>query len=109
MITRIHVNQHVIRSNHKSGSREPVITCKNYKENQYGHQVIIYGNDGTEACRVIYSPDKPLSCGARVYIETHNEVEVVQNQAKSDKQMNLELLKDVEQITRCVPVGNRED
>jgi hypothetical protein len=23
---------------------------------------------------VIYSPDKPLSCGAKVWVETHSEV-----------------------------------
>ena len=26
--------------------------------------------------RVIYSPDKPLSCGARVWIETKSEVDI---------------------------------
>jgi hypothetical protein len=25
----------------------------------------------------VYSPDKPLSCGAHVWIETHAEVEVI--------------------------------
>ena len=29
----IHVNQHKIRSNSKSGDREPVITVKTYKSN----------------------------------------------------------------------------
>ena len=72
----IHVNQHKIRSNLKNGTREPVITCKSYKDNQYGHSVVIYDKNGEEACRVVYSPDKPLSCGARVYIVTDNEVAV---------------------------------
>lgn len=73
----IHVNQHVIKSNRKTGAREPVITCKTYDSNQYGHEVIIYDKDGNEVARVIYSPDKPLSCGAHVWIETTNEVKVV--------------------------------
>ena len=72
----IHVNQHKIRSNLKNGTREPVITCISYKDNQYGHSVIIYDKHGEEACRVVYSPDKPLSCGARVYIVTENDVAV---------------------------------
>tara|TARA_Y100000114_G_scaffold157313_1_gene189583 strand:+ start:4303 stop:4542 length:240 start_codon:yes stop_codon:yes gene_type:complete len=72
----IHVNQHKIRSNSKNGTRDPVITCKSYKDNQYGHSVVIYDKYGEEACRVVYSPDKPLSCGARVYIVTENEVSV---------------------------------
>lgn len=68
----IHVNQHVIKANKKDGKDDPVITVKNYKENQYAHEVEIKGD-----CRVVYSPDKPLSCGATVWIETRGEVVVV--------------------------------
>jgi mRNA deadenylase 3'-5' endonuclease subunit Ccr4 len=77
----IHVNQHKIRSNTRTGQCEPVLTCKTYKDNQYGHEVVIYGQDGKEAARVVYSPDKPLSCGARVWIETSNDVKVIKNEA----------------------------
>jgi hypothetical protein len=28
--------------------------------------------------RVVYSPDKPLSCGAHVWIETESEVEILE-------------------------------
>lgn len=76
MKTIIHVNQHVIKANTKSGKREPVLTCKNYKGNTYASEVVIYGQDGKEAARVVYSPDKPLSCGARVWIETKNKIEL---------------------------------
>lgn len=69
MKTVIHVNQHVIRANRKTGEREPVLTCKTYKGNQYARSVTING-----PCRIIYSPDKPLSCGATVWIETGSEV-----------------------------------
>ena len=65
MLKRIHINQHVIRRNAKTGEREPVITCKTYKSNDYAHEVDIDG-----PCKIIYSPDKPLSCGAKVWIET---------------------------------------
>jgi hypothetical protein len=67
----IHINQHVIRKNQKTGEREPVITVKNYKENRYAHSVRING-----PCIVRYEPDNPLSCGARVWIETEDGVEV---------------------------------
>ncbi len=67
----IHINQHVIRKNHKTGEREPVITVKNYKENRYAHSVRING-----PCVIRYEPDNPLSCGARVWIETEDGVEV---------------------------------
>jgi hypothetical protein len=67
----IHVNQHMIRRNTKTGERNPVLTVKSYKDNQYGHEVVVNG-----PCVIRYSPDKPLSCGARVWIETESPVEV---------------------------------
>jgi hypothetical protein len=66
----IHINQHVIRSNSKTGEREPVITVKTYKDNNYASEVKVDG-----PCKIVYSPDKPLSCGAKVWIETEAEVE----------------------------------
>lgn len=69
MKTIIHVNQHAIRRNAKSGGNEPVLTVKTYKSNTYAHTVDIQGSS-----RLVYSPDKPLSCGARVWIETHANV-----------------------------------
>ena len=66
----IHVNQHVIKSNRKHDKREPVLTVKTYKSNEYAHEVHIDG-----PCSIIYSPDKPLSCGAHVWIETRANVE----------------------------------
>lgn len=72
MKTIIHVNQHVIRANIKKDEREPVLTVKTYKSNTYAHEVNITG-----PAKVIYSPDKPLSCGARVWIETEEPVEIV--------------------------------
>jgi hypothetical protein len=69
MKKRIHVNQHIIRKNHKTGEREPVLTVKTYKDNTYCHEVLVDG-----PCKVVYSPDKPLPCGARVWIETESDV-----------------------------------
>ena len=73
MKTIIHVNQHNIKANAK-GNNLPVITCKTYKANEYGNEVTIYGQDGLIAAIIKYSPDKPLSCGAKVWIETNNKV-----------------------------------
>ena len=72
MLTRVHVNQHVIRRNKKTGERRPPLTVKTYRSNAYAHQVAIQG-----PCRVVYSPDSPLPCGARVWIETEAEVILV--------------------------------
>ena len=73
----IHINQHVIRHNTKTGERNPVITCKTYNTNDYADKVIIKDKDGDEVATIIYSPDKPLSCGARVWIETRNEIKFI--------------------------------
>lgn len=72
MKTIIHVKQHNIKANGKNGTDLPVLTVKTYKSNTYAHEVIIKGES-----KVVYSPDKPLSCGAKVWIETNNEVEIV--------------------------------
>lgn len=71
MLTRIHVQQHAIARNRKTGSRDPVITVKNSHSNTYAHEVEIKG-----PCKVVYRPDKPLACGARVWIEVPSGVEV---------------------------------
>jgi hypothetical protein len=71
MKTIIHVNQHVIKNNRKTGRQDPVLTVKTYKSNTYGSSVTIHGPS-----RIVYSPDKPLSCGAHVWIETESQVDV---------------------------------
>ena len=43
MKKKIHVNQHIIRSNRKNNEREPVLTVKTYKSNDYCHEAIIDG------------------------------------------------------------------
>lgn len=67
----VHINQHVIKANSKSGERNPVITCKTYKENIYGYEVEFTNG------KVVYSPDKPLSCGAKVWIETDEPLNIL--------------------------------
>lgn len=76
MKTKIHINQHRIKSNRKHGETEPVITCKTYKSNTYGKEVDICDADGNCVARVIYRPEAPLSCGAHVWVETDNDVVV---------------------------------
>lgn len=67
--TIIHVNRHIIASNKKNNKRDPVLTVKSGKTNTYAKSVEILG-----PCRVVYSPDKPLNCGAQVWIECLGEV-----------------------------------
>ncbi len=75
MKTYIHVNQHVIRANKKSGASDPVITVKQGRKNTYCTRVRINGPS-----EVVYSGNgKPLlSCGARVAVVTESEVEIIE-------------------------------
>ena len=70
-IARIHVNQHVIKANAKNGENNPIFTIKQGGKNTYAHNVKVKGE-----MELIYSPDKPLSCGAKVWIETRGEIEL---------------------------------
>jgi len=69
MKTIIHVNQHAIKRNTKHGTNDPVLTIKTYKSNTYAHTAKIHGPS-----EVVHRPHKPLSCGARVWIQTQEEV-----------------------------------
>jgi hypothetical protein len=70
MKRRIHVNQHNIRANAK-GADLPVLTIKSSQGNTKCNRVTIHGPS-----TVVYAPDKPLSCGAKVWVETDAEITV---------------------------------
>ena len=69
MKKKIHINQHKIRANKKNNTNDPVITVKTSKSNTYASEVDILGKS-----KLVYRPTKPLSCGARVWIETEDKV-----------------------------------
>ena len=70
-IARIHVNQHVIKANAKYGENNPVFTIKQGGKNTYAYNVKVVGE-----MELVYSPHKPLSCGAKVWIETRGDITV---------------------------------
>lgn len=69
--TYIWVNRHKVKSNEKTGKREPVLTVECRGERRYGHSVKIDGPS-----ELVYRPDNPRSCGARVWLVTSADVEV---------------------------------
>ncbi len=71
-IKRIHVNQHVIRSNIKGGEDEPAMTVQTSKGVYRGREVRILGTS-----KLVQCCGKALSCGARVWIETRAAVQVI--------------------------------
>jgi hypothetical protein len=72
MKTIIHVDQHVIKRNRKHGTNEPPLTLRTYKGTRKAHEIVVKGE-----VKFVHSPHKPLSCGARVWVETQSPVEVV--------------------------------
>lgn len=75
MLTRIHVNQHNIRANNQ-GDKLPVISVKLADENIYANRVDILDLEGRIIATVVYRPNAPLPCGAKVWIETRGKVKV---------------------------------
>jgi len=69
-IKRVVVNQHKIRSNLKHGTTDPVISIQTSRGPLPAKRVTINGPS-----EIIYQPDKPLKCGARVWVETKSEIE----------------------------------
>lgn len=86
-IKRIHINQHVIRRNNKLDlsipgaleQLEPPVSCKEGRSNRYGFEVVI-----NEHTRIVYRPQNPLPCGARVWVETTEDVRVVEGIPSSE-------------------------
>ena len=65
----VHVNQHHIKHNRKQSKSDnpkykPVITVKYGGKTHYTNEIDIAG-----LVKIIYSRNKPLSCGAEVWIE----------------------------------------
>lgn len=68
MKTVIHVNSHRIRA------KDPQpISVKTYRSNTPASEADIVVN-GEVVASIVYRPDNPLSCGAKVWIETKHEV-----------------------------------
>lgn len=70
--TIIHINRNVIQRNEKNGTKIPVCRVEQSGKVRYGMEVIIDGPS-----RMIYRPDKPRPCGAKLWIETQSPVEIV--------------------------------
>lgn len=70
-MSKVHVNQHVIRHNKKYNNALPA--CRTQQEtgaSHYSMEVSIVDKRGDEVARLIYRPNDPLKCGAKLWIET---------------------------------------
>lgn len=68
---RIHINKLTIARNKKHQKDDPPIAVRTSKGVHYGKKVSILGPS-----QLVYQPEKPLPCGAQVWIETSWEVVV---------------------------------
>ena len=73
-VKRIHVDKHIIAQNRKRdpADAEAVITIQTSRGPLKAHEVEVLGPS-----RFVYRPTKPLSCGARLWIETKAEVRII--------------------------------
>lgn len=71
--TIIHIHRGRIDGNRKHGRREPPIIVRRGRTRNYG--TVVQVGDNTF---IRYSPDQPLDCGARVWIETTEPVRVIE-------------------------------
>ena len=75
--TIINVNRYNIKRNEDRRNYMPVVTIWDGKTEDHCHEVIIYGQDGLEAARVMYNRDNPARPSSKVWIETDNEIEKI--------------------------------
>lgn len=69
---RIHVHQQIIRDNVKKNKDDPAITVRWRNKSYKARDVLISGPSV-----VMQRMTEPLSCGARIWIETSAEVEIL--------------------------------
>jgi len=87
----IHVAQEAIRKNTKEGTNDPAIICRTYQGSERHHEVEFVLKDGTVVGKMVYSPHKPLSCGARLWLTLDTDVcyaRPVEQQEKQDTNVN---------------------
>lgn len=74
-LSRIHVRRDLIAKDKKLGTSSKAIGVETTgMKKRYGKSVIIFGPS-----KVVYSPDKPLHCGARAWIETKHPISIKVN------------------------------
>lgn len=66
-LKRVHVNKHIIAANVKSGRNDPAITVQTSAGSFVARKVVIHGPS-------VMRSDKPLACGARIYLETNAQL-----------------------------------
>jgi hypothetical protein len=85
----IHINKNIIQYNHKHNLNLPVCRVQFVGgKTRYGSEVEIKGES-----RMVYKPESPLPCGAKLWIETDADVHILDECDYADiKEMKKNLL-----------------
>ena len=67
----IHINRNIIQYNSKYGMSLPVCRVQEGRKTRYGQEVEIHGPS-----RMVYNPENPLKCGAKLWIETFADITI---------------------------------
>lgn len=65
----IHINRNILQQNEKNHTSFPVCRVETNGKTYYGSRVDIKGPSS-----MVYSPDKPRKCGAKLWIETDSDI-----------------------------------
>lgn len=84
----IHVNRQVIQQNEKYGLNLPVCRVMEGSKTRYGDSVEIHGPS-----RMVYRPESPLKCGAKLWIETDSDISIVNEVTYKDIKSKLDCVK----------------
>ena len=75
----IHINKNIIQYNSKHGTSFPCCRVEQDREIMYCMEVDIRGPS-----KMVYRPDNPRLCGAKLWIETDAEIEMLDPRTYSD-------------------------
>ena len=68
----IHINRNIIQANAKRGNSDPVCRVEEDGVVRYCMEVAILGPSN-----MVYRPDNPRPCGAKLWIETEADVKLI--------------------------------
>ncbi len=75
----VHVNTHVVRRNKKHNRQDPPLIVRGKTRSEpvnYTDEIRFYNEDNILVARLTYAPHHPLDCGARVYLEVYEGLEL---------------------------------
>lgn len=83
----IHVAQQAIQKNRRDGTDEPAIIIRTGSKSQRVHELDLVV-DGKVIGQMVYRPNDPLSCGARLWLELDTDICQAVPKEKKDAELS---------------------